>query len=174
MSQGGQQPYYGAAQGAPTESMGPQSPQGHYMHGGAGAIPPYYGQPQYAQPQPGQGYYAAPHYAQYAGYPPPPPPGVYPYPPDAFQAMHQGHAHDAQGAGQAHGASMSDLMEEVANGGNGLSALSKMLNFDDPDFWKGALVGAAAVLLLTSESVQNALFKSGGGENGNGSKESGS
>jgi hypothetical protein len=29
------------------------------------------------------------------------------------------------------------------------------------DFWKGALVGAAAVLLLTNESVQNALFKTG-------------
>lgn len=177
--QGGQQ---GGGQG---ESMGPQ--HGDFVHGGAGAVPPGYGPAHYTHPAPGpgvgapgEGYHAAPHYAaamhygQYAGYPPPPPPGA--YPPDAYQGMmHQGHAYGAaQGAGHAQGARMSDLMEEVANGGNGLSTLSKMLNFDDPDFWKGALVGAAAVLLLTSESVQNALFKTGGSTaNGNGDKESG-
>jgi hypothetical protein len=168
--QGGQ-PVYG-------ESMGPVSGQAPFMHGGAGAMPPDYGHPYTAQPAPGPGYHqAAPHYAaaamyygQYAGYPPPPPPpGAYPYPPEAFQTPHQGYAHGAaQGAGQAHGASVSDLVNEVANGGNGLSTLSKMLNFDDPDFWKGALVGAAAVLLLTSGSVQSALF----GSNGNGGKDS--
>ena len=187
----GAQPGYGAAQGRPQgytapqdgqpvygESMGPVSGQAPFMHGGAGAMPPSYGHPYTVQPAPGPGYHqTAPHYAaaamyygQYAGYPPPPPPpGAYPYPPEAFQTPHQGYAHGAaQGAGHAHGASMSDLVNEVANGGNGLSTLSKMLNFDDPDFWKGAVVGAAAVLLLTSGSVQSALF----GSNGNGGKDS--
>lgn len=157
-----------------------QPGQGQFAYGG---MPPGY-----AQPAPGpwtgapnqSGYYPPPHaapyppggapYYGYAGYAPPPPPGA--YPPDAFQGMHQGYAQGAgASAGLEQGAGMSDLMNEVANGGNGLSTLSKMLDFNDPDFWKGALVGAAAVLLLTSESVQNALFKSGNA-NGNGEKES--
>jgi len=100
------------------------------------------------------------------GYGAPPPGG---YPPNAHEGQHQGYGHGAaQGAGQ--GARMSDLVNEVANGGNGFSTLSKMLNLDDPDFWKGALIGAAAVLLLTSDSVQNALFHAGQ-SNGQGSKE---
>ncbi len=52
-------------------------------------------------------------------------------------------------------------MAELANGGNGLSSLSKMLDLDDKDFWKGALLGAAVVLLLTNDSVQNTLFRTG-------------
>jgi hypothetical protein len=56
---------------------------------------------------------------------------------------------------------MSQFVNELANGGNGLSSLGKMLNLDDSEFWKGALIGAAAVLLLTNESVQNVLFKTG-------------
>jgi len=56
---------------------------------------------------------------------------------------------------------MAEVMNEIASGGNGLSSLTKMLDLDDSEFWKGALVGAAAVLLLTNESVQNALFKTG-------------
>lgn len=55
---------------------------------------------------------------------------------------------------------MSQLMEELAGGGNGLSSLSQMFNLDDKELWKGALIGAAVVLLLTNDSVQNALFKS--------------
>ncbi len=83
----------------------------------------------------------------------------YPYPYSAYP-------HGPQGPGQAgaharHGAGMADLMEEIAKGGNGLSSLSKMLSLDDSEFWKGALVGAAAVLLLTNESVQEVLFKTG-------------
>jgi hypothetical protein len=65
------------------------------------------------------------------------------------------------GAGPHHGPRVSELIEEISNGGNGLTSLSKMLNLDDTEFWKGALVGAAAVLLLTNDSVQNALFKTG-------------
>lgn len=65
------------------------------------------------------------------------------------------------GAGPHGGAGMSQLMQEIAGGGNGLSSLTQMLNLDDKELWKGALIGAAAVLLLTNESVQNALFKTG-------------
>ncbi len=36
------------------------------------------------------------------------------------------------------------------------------LNFQDDQFWKGALVGAAAALLLTSETVQSSLTKTVG------------
>jgi hypothetical protein len=57
------------------------------------------------------------------------------------------------------GHGMAQVMHEIANGGNGLSSLTKMLDLDDKDFWKGALVGAAAVLLLTNENVQRALFR---------------
>lgn len=67
------------------------------------------------------------------------------------------------GAGQGPGpqAGMQQLFEELAEGGNGLSSLTRMLSLDDTEFWKGALVGAAAVLLLTNDQVQDALFKSG-------------
>lgn len=61
------------------------------------------------------------------------------------------------------GAGMSQLMQEIAGGGNGLSSLTQMLNLDDKELWKGTLIGAAAVLLLTNASVQNALFKTGVG-----------
>lgn len=54
---------------------------------------------------------------------------------------------------------MAQVMQEIAGGGIGLSSLSKLLDFDDKDFWKGALVGAAAVLLLTNDGVQRALFR---------------
>jgi hypothetical protein len=61
-------------------------------------------------------------------------------------------AHAGQGRG------MAQAIQEMANGG-GLSSFTKLLDFDDKDFWKGALVGAAAVLLLTNENVQRALFR---------------
>lgn len=67
----------------------------------------------------------------------------------------------AMGASPQGGAGMSQLMQEIAGGGNGLSSLTQMLNLDDKELWKGALIGAAAVLLLTNESIQNALFKTG-------------
>lgn len=85
-----------------------------------------------------------PHMAMGPGYPMPPLPG---YPPGMGQMTNP---HAGQGMARA--------MQEMANGG-GLSSLTKLLDFDDKDFWKGALVGAAAVLLLTNDSVQRALFR---------------
>jgi len=78
--------------------------------------------------------------------------------PNPAQAGGMGRMSGGHGAG---GAGMAALVDEIANGGNGLSSLTKMLDFDDSEFWKGALLGAAAVLLLTNESVQSALFKTG-------------
>ncbi|MEA3638893.1 MAG: hypothetical protein VBE63_02995 [Lamprobacter sp.] len=75
------------------------------------------------------------------------------------------HAAGMAGAGQGPGpgpqAGMQQLFEELAEGGNGLNTLTRMLSLDDTEFWKGALVGAAAVLLLTNDQVQDALFKTG-------------
>ena len=47
------------------------------------------------------------------------------------------------GAGQGPGpqAGMQQLFEELAEGGNGLNSLTRMLSLDDTEFWKGALVG---------------------------------
>jgi hypothetical protein len=56
---------------------------------------------------------------------------------------------------------MAEMLDELAGGGNGLASLSRMLNLEDSEFWKGAVVGAAAVLLLTNESLQDMLFKTG-------------
>jgi hypothetical protein len=78
--------------------------------------------------------------------------------PNPAQTGGMGRMSGGYGAG---GAGMAQLVDEIANGGNGLSSLTKMLDFDDSEFWKGALLGAAAVLLLTNESVQSALFKTG-------------
>lgn len=58
---------------------------------------------------------------------------------------------------------MSQLMEELAGGGNGLSSLSQMLNLDDKELWKGALIGAAVVLPLTNKGVVTAWPRLQGG-----------
>jgi hypothetical protein len=71
---------------------------------------------------------------------------------DQGQAQRQG-----QGLGQSQG--MAQFMQEISSGGTGLNSLTKMLDFDDKDFWKGALVGAAVIMLFTNESLQNMLFK---------------
>ena len=107
----------------------------------------YFGAPQHP-PHPSTGYYA-------------PPPGVHPQyePAPGYHGMP--HPGPGMRQGQDGQAGMSQLVEEISNGGNGLSSLGKMLNLDDSEFWKGALIGAAAVLLLTNESVQSMLFKTG-------------
>ncbi|MCF7978839.1 MAG: hypothetical protein K9L82_12640 [Chromatiaceae bacterium] len=72
-----------------------------------------------------------------------------------------GMAGAGQGLGPGPQAGMQQLFEELAEGGNGLNTLTRMFSLDDTELWKGALVGAAAVLLLTNDQVQDALFKSG-------------
>lgn len=124
----------------------------------------YGGQPQAGQagmmpPGAGPAPWPAPPQAGYPYYPPHPYPYHYPY--AAYPGPAQGYYGVGPGPHAGQTAGVGGLVDELANGGNGLSSLSKMLNLDDGEFWKGALVGAAAVLLLTNESVQSALFKAG-------------
>jgi hypothetical protein len=144
---------HGAPEGAP--GPGPGGP-GYYGYG-----------------WPGYGFH--PGMGPWAGYPPDamgpqsgygpgpmgPPPGYgYGYGgPMGGPGFEQAGPH-GPGAGHGHNPSMDEVFEELSNGG-GLGGLGKLLDFEDTEFWKGALVGAAAVLLLTNESVQQSLLKSG-------------
>jgi hypothetical protein len=136
------------------------------MHPGVAPHPAAYPAPAGVDP------YWAYHAQAQAAYAPPPYPYAGPFvsmaPPHAPWPgygpglEHQGGAGRMAGGGHgAGGPGMAELVDEIANGGNGLSSLSKILNVDDSEFWKGALLGAAAVLLLTNESVQGVLFKTG-------------
>jgi hypothetical protein len=154
----------------PVHPRAPAGPYGQYP--AAYPAPPPYTGPQYAPPLPGMipshGPYAAAQppaagmaAAGYGGHYPPPMglPPQYPPPQAAHAAGGQPGAGAHAGKGmQGH---MSDLVDDISNGGSGLSSLGKMLNLDDSEFWKGALIGAAAVLLLTNEKVQDTLFKTG-------------
>jgi hypothetical protein len=156
----------GTAQGAPQGQWGQsQTPQGYGQ--GMGEMPQ--AMPHVGMMGPGP-FYGAP---MGMGYPPPqapwPYPGYYPYPypPQPPMGHPQAQAQAQSGDGSAAGAAlrgraagMAQLMEEMG-AGNGLSGLVQMLNLDDKELWKGALLGAAVVLLLTNESVQNSLFKTG-------------
>lgn len=110
-------------------------PYPYHPHGPgwAGAPPwPWYGPPGFA---PG-------HHPAY---------GYHGYPPFA------GTANPAQGAGPGpeapeSGATLGHLADQV-----GLGMFKDFFNFDDGDFWKGAVVGAALVLLLTNENLRDAL-----------------
>lgn len=147
------QPYQPQSAPPPYHAYSPPPPQ----------IDPYWAYHAAAQAQAAQGF--TPTYDAGVMAPPPYPPAPAPwlgYAPNASGYAPGGGAGHGHGAGHgARGAGMAELVDEIANGGNGLSSLSKMLNLEDSEFWKGALIGAAAVLLLTNESVQGALFKSG-------------
>lgn len=175
----------GQAQGQAGAGMSQATPQADPR------MPPYQAQqapmpqPPYPYPFPG-GYAEAspPGYPPYPGaawaYGAPPP---FPYPPAYPPAYPPGYGpagamdgagyagHAGQGAGRAvhaaagaaqpgQGAGMARMLDDMT-GGSGLGSLVQMLDLDDRELWKGALIGAAAVLLLTNESVQNALFRSG-------------
>ena len=108
-----------------------------------GQVPPEYMQQGYA---PHAGYYAQPGYGWYA-----PPPGYGPPPQAAPGAPPGVGANDPAMAGFT--AAMGDMAEK-----NGLGMFKDLLNFDDGEFWKGALVGAALVMLLTNEDLRNSLI----------------
>jgi hypothetical protein len=129
---------------------GPPGFAGHAAAGGYGAQGAYAGEGAYA----GYGYGPPQHW-------PMPPAGYYYAYAPAGAAAPGNTAPMGDAAGQGRRAGMAELIEELGSGGNGLSSLSRILNLDDSEFWKGALVGAAAVLLLTNDSVQDALFKTG-------------
>jgi hypothetical protein len=98
-----------------------------------------YGDPMYGNPLYGAQYaQAAPGWNQM-------PPGYAPPPPSA-----------AAGAA-AMPPGFSAAMGEIADK-NGLGMFKDFLNLDDGEFWKGALVGAAIVLLMTNEELRNSLI----------------
>ncbi len=149
---------------------------------------PWPNHPGYGQPHHPQGYHHMPPPAGYyppppPGYHPPPPPGYYPPPPYyAHPAYQQEHSAPHQHHGKAHYEEPeNDALYQQAQGvveglmgeqsGVFKDMLSKM-GIDDKEFWKGAMIGAAAALILGNENVRNNLmqmfsgagdmFKSGG------------
>lgn len=111
---------------------GPQGMGAAAMHGGPG----YHGAwPGMGVPPYPPGYAAAPGAA--GGFGPGPGPGAGPGP----------------GPQAGFGAALGNIAEQ-----NGLGMFRSLFNFDDDEFWKGAAVGAALVLLLTNENLRNSLI----------------
>lgn len=132
---------YGYGQMPP---YGPYPPPGY---GAApGAIPPGYPWQGYM----GQGYGGMPPYGQYSGPPPETGPGHGPAPNPEQTAARAGLA-----------SALGDIADK-----SGLGMFKDLFNLEDGEFWKGAMVGAAAVLLLTNDNLRNSLmggaFKSAG------------
>jgi hypothetical protein len=136
--------------GMPAGGQAQMGPMGSQMPPPAPDMGQSWGMHQAQQPAPGA---YAPQYAV-------PPQGYYAGAAGAAGGV--GHMHGAAAAGAAPSGppDMSQLMQDISNG-NGIASLGRMLNVQDSEFWKGALVGAAAVLLLTNQSVQDMLFKTG-------------
>lgn len=124
--------YTNGGYGDPTGGFGQE--QAFQQQYGMGGVPPHFGHP---PPPPPYGYY------------PPPPPGYYPYghypPPNTAES-----SATQQGMQQA----LNQMADE-----NGLGFLKGLVDFNDGDFWKGALVGAAAVLLITNEDLRDSLME---------------
>lgn len=127
---------------------------------GQWGCPPYgsmggYGpgpQPNFQQAPPGYGPQAGPYGQPYA------PPYGQPYGPDGHEAHEAHHGHygpyGPQGPdmGQMYG-----MVGDVMKGKGDPGKLLGMLQAPGGEFWKGALVGAAAVLLFNSGAVKDAL-----------------
>ena len=147
----------GSAGPPPPEDMraaageGPAPNAGHGFHGAwpypygpgwPGASPwPWYPPPGFAMAQPPYGYgpYGAAAY-----------PGVGAGPGQPWPGAQGSAAPDAEA--QGFGAAMGNIADQA-----GLGMLKDFFSFGDGDFWKGALVGAAVVLLLTNENLREAL-----------------
>lgn len=111
-----------------------------------------------AFPQPGP-QFAGP-YMPSPGYPPHPSYGSAPQ-----EAIHTGHTgqphnpadpahlkHDEHKYGQLMG-----IVNDLANGNPDVSKMMGLLQSCDTQFWKGTLIGVAATLLLTNETVKNTI-----------------
>ena len=94
---------------------------------------------------------------QMGGYPPPYH-GFYrmPYgiPPQPWQTPPAGAPQDAVEAQAGLSAALGDMAEK-----NGLGMFKDFLNFEDGDFWKGAVVGAAVVLLIGALNMHDLFSK---------------
>lgn len=121
-------------------------------YGYAPHVPPFaqYGQ---AAPPPYGPQYGAPYGAQYGA----------PYGPDAHEA-HHGPEHDAYGHdGHGYGpqgpdmGQMYGMMQDVMQGKGDPGKLLGLFQSPGGEFWKGAIVGAAAVMLFNSSAVKDTL-----------------
>lgn len=154
----GQFPGQGQAyQGRASQGQAYWPPPGQVPYGAAP-----YGPTAYGAAAPGHlGPYATGPYGQPTGMPPSQPFGQpfaqYPGQPPGQPADQPPNQHQ----GPRPQAGLNDLVEEISNGGNGLASLGRMLNLEDSQFWRGALIGAAAVLVLTNDAVHDLLFKTG-------------
>lgn len=155
----------GAAPGADTAAGATATPTGN-----TGSAPDPYAMPGHGHGAPG----AWPHHPPMgwsggpAGpwYPPPglgmgaPPYGYGPYGPAGYRAPF-GHAATGPAPGPtpscAESAGLGAAMGHIADQA-GLGMFKDFFRFDDGEFWKGAMVGAAVVLLLTNEGLRDALI----------------
>lgn len=96
------------------------------------------------------------------------PPTGYPMPPQPMMAvppMH--HCHHAPVPGMDWSAQAQGMVEGMMGEQAGLlKNIISTIGADDKEFWKGAMIGAAATLLLTNENVRNMLMQtlSGAGD----------
>ncbi len=142
-------------QGPPQGGGGQQPPPGDYYQqpwmDPRAAMPHY--PPNYPPNWPPQGTPVAP--------PPPPPPYYYPphygYPPQPMPGQGYGmegaHPESVKGASSGISQALGDIVDS-----SGLGALKGWLDLEDGEFWKGAIVGAAAVLLITNDSLRDSLL----------------
>jgi hypothetical protein len=140
--------FYGASgppwSGVPTGNGGPpptESPAGNHP----GGTPPY---PWGAPPEHGGIPPYHPYYGYYGASGPPwsgAPTGNSGLPPTAPPA--------GTGTQAGFGAALGDMADK-----SGLGMFKELFNWEDSEFWKGALVGAAVVLLMTNENLRNALI----------------
>lgn len=142
----------GAGPGIPGGGMGMGPGMGPAMGPGMGPAADMAQQP---------GAYAPWGYA--AAYAPQPPYpygyGYYGMPPQAGGMGYAGPPPGSPGAAAAAGAGAGGLGAAMGNIADqaGLGMFKDLFNLDDGEFWKGALVGAAVVLLLTNENLREAL-----------------
>ena len=122
-------------------------------HGPWGAPPPGY--PPHGYPPQGP-YGAPPPYGYHPGYHGAPWPGGHPGmgPAGAPGGAPAGQGVE-RGAGAAAGfaAALGDMADK-----SGLGMFKEMFSWEDGEFWKGAMVGAAVVMLLTNENLRNSLI----------------
>lgn len=144
MGQGG--PGFEGPGGPQGAGMGP-GPHGPGMHHGMGPGP--FG------PGPGMQYQWGP---QGPGFAYGPPPGAYgPGPGPGWGGYAPGFGPQQPMGPDPAAAGFSAAMNEFADQ-SGLGALKGFMNFNDSEFWKGALVGAAVVLLMTNDELRGALL----------------
>ncbi len=143
---------YAFAPQGPQPVQGPQAVQG--------AQPAYAPNGQQYGPALGYGYAPQP---PYHGYAPAPDPGP-------VQGQYQHHPHHQHHPGHEHGkgqeyryGELYGLIQEAANGNADVAGFLRFFQSSSSDFWKGALVGGAVTLLLTNETVKNAIAGALGG-----------